>query len=76
MIRIAKITAKGRTTIPHEVRAALNVKPGDFLVWDVGAEGVARVRRMQPHDLEYPRAVESTLVEWSGAEDDEAYHEL
>ncbi len=28
MVAIAKVTAKGQTTIPQEIRAALNVKPG------------------------------------------------
>ena len=32
MLAIAKITAKGQTTIPQGVRAALRVVPGD-LIW-------------------------------------------
>jgi AbrB family looped-hinge helix DNA binding protein len=76
MTAIAKITAKGQTTIPREVRAAMSVGPGDYLVWDVGQDGVARVRRVQPLDFEYLRAVEATLVEWSSPEDDYAYRNL
>lgn len=76
MTGIAKITAKGQTTIPQGIRAALNVKPGDFLAWDVGPDGVAQVRRVQPLDIEYLRAVEATLVEWSSPEDEEAYRDL
>jgi bifunctional DNA-binding transcriptional regulator/antitoxin component of YhaV-PrlF toxin-antitoxin module len=30
MLAVAKITAKGQTTIPQAVRAALNVSPGDL----------------------------------------------
>ena len=73
---IAKITAKGQTTIPREVRTALNVKPGDMLVWEVGQNGSAQVRRVQPLDLNYLRALEETLSEWSGAEDEQAYRDL
>ncbi|MCG5549357.1 AbrB/MazE/SpoVT family DNA-binding domain-containing protein [Halorhodospira halochloris] len=32
MIVVAKITAKGQTTIPADIRAALQVGPGDLLV--------------------------------------------
>lgn len=76
MIGIAKITSKGQTTIPREIRAALKVGPGDYLAWDVGPDGVARVRRVRPFDLEYLRAVEVTLDEWSSAADEAAYREL
>jgi hypothetical protein len=34
------------------------------------------VRRIQPLDLEYLRAVEGTFSEWTGAADEEAYREL
>jgi len=76
MLAVAKITAKGQTTIPHDVRTALHVAPGDLIAWDVGADGTATVRRIQPLDLEYLRAVEGTLSEWAGAADEEAYREL
>ena len=76
MIGFAKITAKGQTTIPQEIRTALKVGPGDFLAWDVGLDGIARVRKVQPLDLGYLRAVETTLDEWSSAADEAAYGEL
>jgi antitoxin PrlF len=70
---IAKITSKGQTTIPQEIRAALNVKPGDLLVWETLASGEVRVRRVEPLDLEYLRGLEGTLSEWAGAADEAAY---
>ena len=73
MSAIAKITAKGQTTIPQEIRSVLNVKPGDYIVWEETTEGSVRVRRVQPFDLEYLRAVENTLGEWSSPADEEAY---
>ncbi|MBW4052679.1 MAG: AbrB/MazE/SpoVT family DNA-binding domain-containing protein [Proteobacteria bacterium] len=76
MVAIAKITAKGQTTIPREVRAALHVAAGDLIVWEVSGEGVATVRRVQPLDIEYLRAVGGTLGEWASAADEEAYREL
>jgi bifunctional DNA-binding transcriptional regulator/antitoxin component of YhaV-PrlF toxin-antitoxin module len=73
MIAVAKITAKGQTTIPQDVRLALKVAAGDLIAWEVGNDGTATVRRVQPMDLEYLRAVEGTLGEWAGAADEEAY---
>jgi AbrB family looped-hinge helix DNA binding protein len=76
MTVIAKITAKGQTTIPRAVRDALHVGAGDLIAWEIDDDGTATVRRVQPLDLEYLRALEGTLSEWSGAADDEAYREL
>jgi antitoxin PrlF len=76
MSAIAKITSKGQTTIPREVRAALDVKPGDSIIWDVHDTGRVEVRRAHPLDLEFLGGLESTLSEWSSPEDDEAYRDL
>lgn len=76
MQAIAKITSKGQTTIPREIREALHVSPGDLISWDLGADGTATVRRIQPIDLEYLRALEGTLTEWASDADEDAYREL
>jgi len=76
MLAVGKITAKGQTTIPQNVRAALHIAPGDLIAWDVSADGTATVRRVQPLDIAYLHAVEGTLSEWAGAADEEAYREL
>jgi len=76
MATIARVTVKGQTTIPLEIRTALQIKPGDLLLWETGEEGVAKVRRVQPLDLAYLRAVEGTLGEWSSQADEEAYRGL
>ncbi len=76
MNAIGKITAKGQTTIPAGIREALQVAPGDSLVWELQDDGTARVRRVQPLDVEYLKAVEGTLTEWATREDEEAYRGL
>lgn len=76
MVAVAKITSKGQTTIPQEVRAALHMAPGDLIAWEVSPDGSATVRRVQPMDIEYMRAVEGTVSEWNSAADDQAYREL
>ena len=76
MPAISKITSKGQTTVPQEVRAALNSKPGDLLAWDVEPDGRVAVRRINPVDVEYFEAVQGTLSEWQTAEDEKAYGRL
>ncbi len=76
MTAVAKVTAKGQTTIPKEVREALEIAPGDLLVWELAPDGRAVVRRAQVWDLEYLRAVERTLSEWASPADEEAYRDL
>ncbi len=76
MLAVARITAKGQTTIPRGVRAALRVAPGDLISWELEADGTATVRRVQPLDIAYLQAIEGTLTEWAGAADEEAYREL
>lgn len=38
---ISTITSKGQTTVPKEIREALNVGPGDRLTWEVRGGKVA-----------------------------------
>ena len=76
MLTVAKITAKGQTTIPQHVRAALHVAAGDLISWEIDTDGTATVRRVLPMDIEYLRAVEGTLSEWSSAADEDAYRDL
>ena len=76
MMAVAKITSKGQTTSPADIRAALQVGPGDKLAWEVLETGVVQVRRVQPLDIEYLQAMEATLDEWAGAADEEAYRDL
>jgi AbrB family looped-hinge helix DNA binding protein len=76
MTAVAKITTKGQTTIPADIRAVLQVGPGDKLAWEVVKPGVVQVRRIQPLDVEYIQALEGTLDEWHSAADEEAYRDL
>lgn len=71
----SKLTAKAQTTIPREVRRALQLEPGDFIIFDVSGERVT-VRKKRALDMEYLSAIEPTLSEWSTPEDAEAYDDL
>ena len=76
MFSLAKITSKSQTTIPREVREALHVGAGDFIVWELSNDGSACVRKAQALDRDCLRALEGTLTEWSSAADEEAYRGL
>ncbi len=76
MPAISKITAKGQTTVPREVRAALNSKPGDFIAWEIEPNGRVAVRRIQPLDVACLKGVQGTFREWNTAEDEKAYGRL
>jgi AbrB family looped-hinge helix DNA binding protein len=43
MKKAARITSKGQITVPHEIRRALGVGPGDRLLFETDSSGV-RVR--------------------------------
>lgn len=43
---MAKVTSKGQVTIPVKIRRALDIEPGDDLLFDLGADGTrVRVRK-------------------------------
>jgi antitoxin PrlF len=71
----AKLTSKGQTTIPREVRAKLALRPGDVIAFEIEGE-VVRLRKVDPLDVGYLRAVQTTLCEWESPEDAEAYDDL
>jgi len=74
-VHFSKITSKAQTTVPSEVRKALNVGPGDTLAYRVGSDGVV-VTRAEPMDFAYLRSLETSLSEWATAEDAAAYDDL
>ncbi|GIX36591.1 MAG: hypothetical protein KatS3mg126_2370 [Lysobacteraceae bacterium] len=77
MLPIAKITAKGQTTIPPTYAPRLQVGPGDLHRLGNRAR---RQRAGAPAGCrlicEYLKAVEDTLSEWTGPADEEAYRDL
>jgi AbrB family looped-hinge helix DNA binding protein len=74
-IQISRVSSKGQVTLPKNVREAIGVGPGDAVAYDVN-KGVVTLRRLEPIDLAFHAAVESTLAEWASKEDDEAFGDL
>jgi AbrB family looped-hinge helix DNA binding protein len=76
-MEVTKITSKHQATVPAEVRAALGLKAGDAIQWEVAEDGAARVRKAEPMDWAWHHAVSKTLEsEWLGPEDEEAWRDL
>lgn len=71
----SKLTSKYQATIPEAVRKRLHLKAGDTIAFDI-EENQVRVRKAQPLDMAFARALEGTLKEWDSAADDEAYRDL
>ena len=74
-VQISRVSSKGQVTLPKRVREAIGVGPGDAVAYDVN-KGVVTLRRLEPIDLAFHAALESTLAEWSSKQDDEAYGDL
>ncbi|MBI3961966.1 MAG: AbrB/MazE/SpoVT family DNA-binding domain-containing protein [Deinococcus sp.] len=47
MTKTARITSKGQVTIPVEVRAALRLRQGDTVMFEIDEQGQARLRLVQ-----------------------------
>ncbi len=70
-----KLSSKSQVTVPSEVREAVGLRPGDTILWEV-RDREAVIRRVEPFDLEFHRALGATLDEWTSAGDEEAFADL
>lgn len=75
-MEMSKLTSKHQATVPAEIRAALGLKAGDSIQWDV-VDGVARVRKAEAVDWLFLKGVEANLAEeWLSPADMEAWRDL
>jgi AbrB family looped-hinge helix DNA binding protein len=75
MKKTSRLSSKGQVTIPHEIRAALHLDPGDLVVYEV-KDDKGILRRAEAFDAAYLFAVFETLEEWSSANDEKAFRDL
>ena len=69
----SKLTTKSQTTIPRPVRAALRVKAGDELAYEIDGDRVILTRASRVRDGDDPFR---TFEEWDSAADNKAYGDL
>ena len=75
-MELARVGARGQTTIPKRVRTAANLNAGDTLAFEVRADHLV-VRKMPvAQDDAYLRGLEHILDEWHSPEDEEAWRDL
>lgn len=72
---VSRISSKGQITIPTRVRDAIGLKAGDFVSYEVH-ENAVLLKRIEPVDLEFHRALCATLEEWDSPQDEEAFRDL
>lgn len=67
---VARITSKSQLVLPKEVRARLNVGPGDTLEFRIDAKSV-RIEKATAQDDPF-----ATFDEWATQADEDAYRDL
>jgi antitoxin PrlF len=70
---VSKLTSKAQTTIPQPVRTALQLRPGDELVYEIVEQRVILTRAPRGGKTDDPFR---TFGEWSTEADTKAYAEL
>jgi antitoxin PrlF len=71
----SRMTQKHQTTIPAEIRTALDLHGGDLVEFEIHNKEVI-LRKATPLDLEFAKALEETVSEWESAEDEKLYANL
>ena len=74
-MQLSRLSAKGQVTVPKEIRESLGAKPGDVIAYEV-RNGVVTLRRLEPFDAAFHKAISETLDEWATPQDDEAFRDL
>ena len=69
----SKLTSKARTTIPQPIRAALRLREGDELVYEIQGDRVVLSKAQQVRDGDDPFR---TFSEWDSDADRKAYRRL
>ncbi len=74
-MKLAKVTSKGRTTIPKAIRTRCGIHEGDVLV--VTADGNRIIMtKLESLEQAYLQSLDATLGEWLSPADEEAYGDL
>jgi antitoxin PrlF len=72
----AKLTSKYQATVPKEIRKHLHLEKGDEIFYELLPDDTVTVRKISPLDLDYLKALDSTMNEWKSDEDEQAYKNL
>jgi antitoxin PrlF len=71
----SKISVKGQSTIPGEIRKFLGLKAGDTIGFEI-IENRVVIRKLQPLDAAFLRLASESFSDWNAPEADEAFRDL
>ena len=71
----SRLSRKGQVTIPKEIRETLGIQEGDIICYEM-RDGAVTLKRMDPFDAAFHKALSETLDEWNTTEDEEAFRDL
>jgi AbrB family looped-hinge helix DNA binding protein len=71
----SKISSKGQTVLPREVREQLGLKQGSSVAYRIEGDCVT-LRKLPDYDVEWHRAIAAVCTEWFTPEDEEEYRDL
>lgn len=75
-VEVGTLTSKGQMTIPIAIRKALALSAGDEILFRL-EKGHVVLRKAQPLDIAYLKAIQSSFAaEWSSEADEKAYNDL
>ena len=74
-MELAKITARGQTTIPKRIREAANLGVGDVIAFEFDGSQLV-VRKVTPGRDDYLQGFSEVMSEWRSPEDEEAWRDL
>ncbi len=71
----SKVSVKGQSTIPGEIRKFLGLKAGDTIGFEIVQNRVV-IRKLQPLDAAFLRLASESFSDWNAPEADEAFRDL
>ena len=74
-MELAKITARGQTTIPKSIREAAGLHEGDVIAFELEGDRLV-VQKVIPGRDEYLHGLGEVMGEWLSSEDEEAWRDL
>ena len=74
-MEVAKITSRGRITIPKAIRQAAGLHQCDVIAFEIEGDRLI-VRKAVPGRDEYLHSLGKVMGEWLSPEDEEAWRDL
>lgn len=71
----SRVSSKSQVTLPKAVRDSVGLHPGDTVAYEVRGDEVI-LRKVEPFDAAFHKALESTLGEWASPQDEQAFRDL